>query len=84
MPIKKCKRQLKEDRSKIYNIKYSLKSLSIRLYPIMDKALLHFCIFYWKTKKSRNPLILRGARQVGKTYIIEEFARHEFKNLLVK
>jgi uncharacterized protein len=36
----------------------------------------------WKTRNNRNPLILRGARQVGKTYIIEEYARHEFKNLL--
>lgn len=36
----------------------------------------------WKHRKDRNPLILRGARQVGKTYIIEEFARTEFKNCL--
>jgi uncharacterized protein len=36
----------------------------------------------WKNRKNRNPLILRGARQVGKTYIIEEFARNEFKNFL--
>jgi len=37
----------------------------------------------WKNKRDRNPLILRGARQVGKTYIIEEFARMKFKNLLI-
>ncbi len=36
----------------------------------------------WKNRKDRNPLILRGARQVGKTYIIEEFAREDFKNCL--
>lgn len=36
----------------------------------------------WKNRNKRNPLIIRGARQVGKTYIIEEFAKHEFKNLL--
>ena len=29
----------------------------------------------WKNRSDRNPLILRGARQVGKTYIIEEFAK---------
>jgi predicted AAA+ superfamily ATPase len=33
----------------------------------------------WKNRKDRNPLILRGARQVGKTYIIEEFAKTELK-----
>jgi len=36
----------------------------------------------WKYRKDRNPLILRGARQVGKTYIIEEFAKTDFKNCL--
>jgi uncharacterized protein len=28
----------------------------------------------WKTKKSRKPLILRGARQVGKTTAVHEFS----------
>ena len=32
----------------------------------------------WKNRKDRNPLILRGGRQVGKTYIIEEFAKTDF------
>ncbi len=29
----------------------------------------------WKKKKNRKPLILRGARQVGKTTLINEFAK---------
>jgi len=36
----------------------------------------------WKNRKDRNPLIIRGARQVGKTYVIEEFAKTDFKNCL--
>jgi hypothetical protein len=36
----------------------------------------------WKNREDRNPLIIRGARQVGKTYVIEEFAKTEFKNSL--
>lgn len=36
----------------------------------------------WKNRNDRNPLIVRGARQVGKTYVIEEFARGEFKSCL--
>lgn len=36
----------------------------------------------WKNRNDRNPLILRGARQVGKTFVIEEFAKAEFKNIL--
>ena len=35
----------------------------------------------WKTDSSRKPLILRGARQVGKTWIMKEFGSHEFKNM---
>ena len=27
----------------------------------------------WKKSKTRKPLIVNGARQVGKTYIIKEF-----------
>lgn len=32
----------------------------------------------WKDAERRKPLILRGARQVGKTYILEEFGRTFF------
>lgn len=35
----------------------------------------------WKNKASRKPLILNGARQVGKTYLLREFGRKEFKKL---
>lgn len=35
----------------------------------------------WKNKKSRKPLILNGARQVGKTYIIRKFGEKEFSKV---
>jgi len=34
----------------------------------------------WKEKKNRYPLIIKGARQVGKTYILKEFAKNNFPN----
>ena len=34
----------------------------------------------WKNDENHKPLILLGARQVGKTYILKEFARNEFDN----
>ena len=34
----------------------------------------------WKKSKRRKPLILRGARQVGKTYILKEFGEKEYAN----
>lgn len=36
----------------------------------------------WKNSVSRKPLILEGARQVGKTYILKEFGRREYRNLV--
>ena len=35
----------------------------------------------WKTNKGRKPLILKGARQVGKTYILHEFGATEYENV---
>ncbi|MCP5050888.1 MAG: ATP-binding protein [bacterium] len=35
----------------------------------------------WKNAKDRNPLILKGARQTGKTYSIEEFGQKEFRKM---
>lgn len=35
----------------------------------------------WKNKERRKPLILSGARQVGKTYILKEFGQSEFTNM---
>ena len=34
----------------------------------------------WKNRKNRKPLIVRVARQVGKTYAINEFANQQFAN----
>lgn len=33
----------------------------------------------WKNKSQRKPLILNGARQVGKTYILKQFGQNEYK-----
>ena len=37
----------------------------------------------WKNEKNRKPLLIRGARQVGKSYIVEVFGNSEFSNLIV-
>jgi predicted AAA+ superfamily ATPase len=34
----------------------------------------------WKDKTRRKPLLLTGVRQCGKTYIVEEFAKNNFKS----
>ena len=36
----------------------------------------------WKENENRKPLIIRGARQVGKTETIRTFARENYKNVI--
>lgn len=36
----------------------------------------------WKASPYRKPLILRGARQVGKTWLMKEFGKNEYKSVL--
>ena len=35
----------------------------------------------WKAKAYRKPLIVEGARQVGKTWLVKEFARRNYRQL---
>jgi len=34
----------------------------------------------WKKSKNRKPLMLRGARQVGKTWLMKEFGENFYEN----
>lgn len=35
----------------------------------------------WKNSKNKQPLIIRGARQVGKTWLMKEFGKTNYKNV---
>jgi len=37
----------------------------------------------WKDYKFRKPLLIRGARQVGKTYTVKAFGRNHFVNFVI-
>lgn len=41
----------------------------------MKRQILHK-LLEWRTKSDRKPLLLKGVRQCGKTYILKEFAGH--------
>jgi predicted AAA+ superfamily ATPase len=43
----------------------------------MERNLLQQLMF-WKNKPNRKPLIIRGARQVGKTWLMKEFGKREY------
>lgn len=36
----------------------------------------------WKNAKSRKPLLLKGARQVGKTYVLLDFGKNYYDNVV--
>lgn len=36
----------------------------------------------WKESPDRRPLVLRGARQVGKSYLVKAFAKRHFSNFI--
>ncbi len=37
-------------------------------------------LVYWKNSPRRKPLVIRGARQVGKTFLVREFGGKNFQN----
>jgi len=36
----------------------------------------------WKNSPDRKPLLLQGGRQTGKTWLMEEFGKNEFRNVI--
>lgn len=46
----------------------------------MDRFLMNSLV-HWKESPHRKPLILNGARQVGKTWLLKEFARLHFDSV---
>ena len=37
-------------------------------------------LLHWKTRPERKPLVLRGARQVGKTWLMKDFGKSHYSN----
>lgn len=46
------------------------------------KRKLYNKLLLWKESASRKPLLLLGARQVGKTWLMKEFGRNEYENVV--
>ena len=46
--------------------------------PGMERLILK-ALEKWKNSESRKPLILDGARQVGKTWVLQEFGKRQFR-----
>ena len=48
---------------------------------MFDRKVIHYLV-KWKNKKYRKPLVLRGARQVGKTSAVLMFGERYFKDII--
>ncbi len=46
------------------------------------KRTLYKNFLLWKNSSNRKPLLLQGARQVGKTYLVNEFGNNEYSNFI--
>ncbi len=44
------------------------------------QRLLYQKLLKWKKNPKRKPLLLQGARQVGKTYLVKDFGKSEYEN----
>ena len=36
----------------------------------------------WKNKKNKKPLVIKGMRQIGKTFIVKQFANENYENTI--
>lgn len=49
--------------------------------PVLKRKI-YDALLRWKQKKSRECLLIKGARQVGKTFIIEKFGREQYSSYI--
>jgi uncharacterized protein len=55
---------------------------SILNYIKMIKRRLYSDLLRWKNSHRRKPLLLQGARQVGKTFLVSEFGNNEYNHFI--
>ena len=46
------------------------------------KRAIYLELIKWKNSNDRKPLLLQGARQVGKTYLVNQFGKQEYSNFV--
>lgn len=54
--------------------------MNSRYYVGVDRRVLR-SLDAWKNDRARKPLVLRGARQVGKTWLLQEFGRSHYEQV---
>ena len=76
----------------IIRLKKCVKVLFIRLkkcifaleliYNTMLKRKIESVLVEWKTSGSKKPLVIKGIRQCGKTYIVQKYAKENYESVI--
>ena len=48
----------------------------------MLKRRIESVLIEWKNSESKKPLVIKGIRQCGKTYIVQKFAKENYENVV--
>lgn len=58
-------------------------TLSLKEYDCaMLKRKIEIYLAKWKEAEDRTPLVIKGIRQCGKTYIVQKFARENYESVV--
>lgn len=83
IPLKKCNDKaiipLKKCNNKVI---IPLKKCNQIIYHGMLKRKIEAQLIEWKADTHHKPLVIKGVRQCGKTYIAEKFAQDNYKNVV--
>lgn len=52
------------------------------MYQIMLKRKIETALVDWKNSKNKKPLVIKGIRQCGKTYIVQKFAKENYQSVV--
>ena len=58
---------------------YTFSILQLKLYGMFNRTIMKD-LAEWKSRKDRKPLFLLGARQVGKTFVLQHFGKAYFEH----
>jgi predicted AAA+ superfamily ATPase len=64
------------------SLTFYIANVKIQARRLVMKRMLEKDLLAWKDSNRRKPLVLRGARQVGKTWLVENVLAGEFENIV--
>ncbi|MBO5115879.1 MAG: AAA family ATPase, partial [Treponema sp.] len=65
------------------NMQFLLENISKNMHNLimLERKAFNF-LENWKKTKQNECLLIKGARQIGKTFIVREFAKNHYENFI--